>query len=61
MIILDALKIFDIDFDWRVNVYEDEDSFSEVTQPYYDAVFPEWWSVEGGLERFINAYTPYKP
>ena len=54
MIILDALKIFDIDFDWCVNVYKDEDSFSEVTQPYYDVVFPVWWSVEGGLEKYIN-------
>ncbi len=48
-----ALKTFDIDFDWCVNVYEDRDSFFEVTQPYYDAVFPQWWSVEEGLENFI--------
>jgi len=49
-----ALKTFDVDFDWCVNLYEDKESFSEVTQPYYDAVFPEWWSTEGGLENFIK-------
>ncbi len=49
-----ALKTFNIDFDWCVNVYEDEESFSEVTQPYYDAVFPEWWSVDKGLQKFIS-------
>lgn len=51
-----ALKTFDIDFDWCVNVYEDKESFKEVTQPYYDEVFPEWWSVEGGIKRFISSY-----
>jgi len=42
----EALKARDIDFDWCVNVHEDRDTFSEVTQPYYDAVFEGWWSVE---------------
>ncbi|HIP28495.1 MAG TPA: dethiobiotin synthase [Sulfurovum sp.] len=49
-----ALKTFDIDFDWCVNVYEDKESFSEVTKPYYDAVFDGWWSVDGGLDKFIQ-------
>jgi dethiobiotin synthetase len=47
-----ALKTFDIDFDWCVNLYEDKEDFADVTQPYYDAVFPDWWSVEEGLENF---------
>lgn len=51
-----ALKTFDIDFDWCVNIYEDEDSFAEVTQPYYDEVFPEWWSVQERLKTFISTY-----
>ncbi len=49
-----ALKTFDIDFDWCVNLYEDKEEFSEVTQPYYDAVFPKWWSIENGLNKFIK-------
>lgn len=51
-----ALKTFDIDFDWCVNLYEDKESFAEVTQPYYDEVFPEWWSVDKGLKTFISTY-----
>ena len=51
-----ALKTFDIDFDWCVNLYEDKEGFSEVTQPYYDVVFPQWWSVEGGLKKYIHSY-----
>ena len=53
---MEALKAHNIDFDWCVNLYEDKESFKEVTQPYYDAVFPEWWSVEKGLQRFISSY-----
>lgn len=49
-----ALKTFDIDFDWCVNIYEDKESFAEVTQPYYDEVFPEWWSVEEGLDTYLK-------
>lgn len=52
---MEALKARDIDFDWCVNLYEDKESFSEVTQPYYDAVFPKWWRVESGVERFISS------
>ena len=51
-----ALKTFDVDFDWCVNLYEDKESFKEVTQPYYEKVFPDWWSVESGIKRFISSY-----
>ena len=54
---MEALKSRHIDFDWCVNVYEDKESFSEVTKPYYDAVFDEWWSVKGGLKKFLNVYS----
>jgi len=49
-----ALKTFDINFDWCVNLYEDREDFAKVTQPYYDEVFPEWWSVERGLKTFTS-------
>ncbi len=49
-----ALKTFDIDFDWCVNLYEDKESFKEVTQPYYDMVFPEWWSVQEGFKKMFS-------
>jgi len=52
-----ALKTFDIDFDWCVNLYEDREDFSEVTKPYYDEVFPGWWSIEDGLNEYIHQYS----
>ena len=52
-----ALKTFDIDFDWCVNLHEDKEDFEEVTQPYYDEVFPKWWSVDEGLKRFVSTYS----
>ena len=54
---IEALKSRNIDFDWCVNLYEDKEDFAQVTQPYYDEVFPEWWSVEEGLQRFISPYS----
>lgn len=53
---MEALKARDMAFDWCVNLFEDKESFSEVTQPFYDEVFPEWWSVEEGLKKFISTY-----
>ncbi len=49
-----ALRSFDIPFDWCVNLYEDREDFAKVTQPYYDAVFEGWWSVEEGLEQYLS-------
>ena len=53
---MQALRTYDLEFDWCVNIHEDKESFAEVTQPFYDAVFPDWWSVEEGLQRFISTY-----
>jgi len=47
-----ALEAHNIDFDWCVNLCEDKEDFEKVTQPYYDAVFPEWWSIQNGIESF---------
>jgi dethiobiotin synthetase len=49
-----ALRSFDIEFEWCVNLHEDAEDFPSVTQPYYDAVFPNWWSVQEGLARFTD-------
>ncbi len=35
----EALKNRDIDFDWYINLYEDKDSFNEVTMPFYKNYF----------------------
>lgn len=52
----EALRSRHIAFDWCVNVFEDEESFPEVTKPFYDEVFPNWWRIDGGLQRFISSY-----
>ena len=49
-----ALNTFDIDYEWCVNIHKDKNSFDAVTKPYYDTVFPEWWSVENGLDKFVS-------
>jgi dethiobiotin synthetase len=53
---IEALKKYEIPFDWCVNLYEDKKKFPEVTQPYYDANFPNWWELEKGLNRFVKNY-----
>ena len=52
---IEALEARKIDFDWCVNLYEEKERFATVTQPYYDARFANWWSVEEGLQRFVDA------
>jgi len=54
-----ALRTFDIDFDWCVNLHEDKEDFTKMTQPYYDAVFDGWWSVDDGLDKFISTFTTH--
>lgn len=51
---MEALEARKIPFEWCVNLYEDRVTFAQVTQPYYNAVFPGWWTVEKGLETFAK-------
>ncbi len=51
---IEALKNREIDFDWCVNLFQDKDGFKVVTKPFYDKVFPNWWSVQDGLDGFIE-------
>jgi len=37
----EALKNRNIDFDWYINLFEDKDSFDEVTLPFYKDYFDE--------------------
>ncbi|WP_415407335.1 dethiobiotin synthase [Sulfurovum sp. CS9] len=52
----EALKSRNIEFDWCVNLFEDKEDFSEVTKPFYDEIFPEWWGVREGIQSFISSY-----
>jgi len=51
-----ALEQYNIQFDWCVNLFEDKESFAEVTQPYYEATFPNWWSLDKNIESFTRQY-----
>ena len=51
---IEALKSRNIMFDWCINMFEDKEEFNEVTQPFYDKVYPEWWSLDEGLEGFCR-------
>jgi dethiobiotin synthetase len=53
---IEALKSRDIDFDWCVNLHEDKEDFTKVTQPYYDAVFEGWWILKNRLDTYINSF-----
>ena len=54
-----ALRTFDIDFDWCVNLYDNKEDFNQITKPYYDAVFPKWWSINDGLATFSSIFTSH--
>jgi dethiobiotin synthetase len=56
---IEALKNREIAFDWTVNLFQDKESFSQVTQPFYDEAFPNWWSIQSGLEDFVNKHIAY--
>jgi len=51
---LEALARREIPHDWCVNLYEEAESFAEVTRPFYDAAFPGWWTLQEGLEEFLR-------
>ena len=57
---IEALKSRKIPFEWCVNLYEDREKFKEATQPFYDEVFPEWWSMQEQLENFVQKYQTTK-
>ncbi len=55
---LEALEQREIPHDWCVNLHEDAESFPKVTQPFYDAAFPKWWSLQnqGEVDKFVEQF-----
>ncbi len=53
---LELLKSRQLPFDWCVNLHRDSESFDRVSRPYYDTVFPDWWTLQEGLGRFLEWY-----
>ena len=53
---LEALRHRRMEHDWCVNLHEDVREFPSVTQPFYDAAFPGWWSLQEGVEAFVERF-----
>ena len=53
---MNALQSKNIAFEWCVNLFEDKEAFQEVTQPYYDENYPNWWSIDEGLPKFTASF-----
>lgn len=51
---IEALKSREMTYDWCVNLHEDEECFTTTTKPFYDEVYPDWWSVERGLGDYAD-------
>ena len=56
MLSIQALESRGIEFDWCVNLFQDRDKFAQVTQPFYDHYFPNWWISEEKLEDFVKNF-----
>lgn len=54
LLAMEALKSREIEYDWCVNLYKDKKHFDVITKPYYDALFPNWWSLQEGLISYAN-------
>ena len=51
---LELLRHRQLPHDWCVNLHEERASFDTVTRPYYDAAHPGWWSLQEGLESYLE-------
>lgn len=51
---MSALKSKDINFEWCVNLYEDEKSFFEVTYPFYEDCFKEVLILNRDIEKLVK-------
>ena len=49
---INALQDANIEYDWCVNIYNEKESFKEITKPFYDEYFKEWKSVEEYIKEF---------
>ena len=51
---IEALKNRNINFEWCVNLYEDKDSFFEVTYPFYEEYFEDIIILERDVKKLID-------
>ncbi|MCK4440448.1 MAG: dethiobiotin synthase [Sulfurovaceae bacterium] len=53
---IEMLKNRDINFDWCVNMFQDKNEFKQITKPFYDELFPKWWSLQENLDNYIKKF-----
>jgi dethiobiotin synthetase len=53
---IELLKNRDVDFDWCVNLFQDKEHFAQVTQPFYNVKFPNWWTLQKDLRNYIKKF-----
>jgi len=51
---IEMLKQKEINFDWCVNVFKDKNRFKQTTKPFYDEIFPKWWTLQENLQNYIK-------
>jgi len=51
---IEVIKNYDLRFDWCVNLRQSRENFEITTRPYYDTKFPNWWSIENGIDAYID-------
>ncbi|MDH5465229.1 MAG: dethiobiotin synthase [Thiovulaceae bacterium] len=51
---LELLKNKKISFEWTINLYEDKESFEEVTKPYYEKMLPDFTILQEDLEEIVD-------
>ncbi len=54
MLSLEALKSRSIDFEWVVNLHEDKEHFTSVTQPFFDAYFGDFLRLPEDIDRLVE-------
>lgn len=54
MLSMEALNNREIAFSWAVNLYEDRESFDEVTKPFLDAYFKNYYSVQEDMGKIVD-------
>ena len=51
---IEMVKKHDFQFDWCVNLRQSRENFEITTRPYYDVKFPNWWSIDNGLDTYLD-------
>ena len=49
---IEALKRAGVSYEWCVNIYGKEETFANITKPFYDVYFQKWYR----LDEFINYF-----